>query len=142
MIYFCIDMVVLYLYGWTDWLVSKYYPTNTFHGFPLALGTCACACFWPLLLVLLAHTGTQNHHHQKKQRCRYFCAPHTNIILPDASPPSFLHLSPPSPLSFPSLSPHTRANSHPRCQRQATKGLFFFIFLPPLLEILLGFSSQ
>lgn len=106
-------MVGLYLYGLTDRLLSKYYPTNTFHGFPLALGTYACACFWPLLLVLLAHTGTQNHH-QKKQRCRYFCAPHTNIILPDASSPSFFHLSPPSPLSFPSLSfPslsfHTRA---------------------------------
>lgn len=86
----------------------------------LALGTCACARFSPNVLVFFAHRPIPDHR-PKKSRRRYFCAPHTNIILTPASPPRILsfhllHLF--LPLS---LSPHTRANSHPRCQRQVTR---------------------
>lgn len=83
-----------------------------------------CLClFWPFVLVFLAHTRTQNHHpstnHQPKKSVAAIFVRPTQILFsrPPHLHPSFhlLHLF------LPLSSPHTRANSHPRCQRQATR---------------------
>lgn len=123
-----------------------YYPTNSSTAnptvIPLALGTCACACFSPSLLVLIVAPNQPPSTQTKKNPLPLFlCAPHKYYS--HARLTSILLLSPPSPLSFPSLSLSTRAPILTLGVRdKLQKGLFFFIFSPLLLEILLGFSSQ
>lgn len=128
--------------------LPKYYPANITTVSPSAqrhkhfsVGyLCLCVFFAQCPCIFCAQANPRPPP-KKKPSPLFLCAPHkyySHARLTSSHP----FLSPSSPLSSPlSLSTHARQFS-PSVSETSYKALFFFIFPPLLLEILLGFSSQ